>query len=129
LERKRNEGIVRELQILQISEYVEQYKRNWIEHTDWINSDRIKKKRSQNIKSKLKINLGRPIKRMKDSVFNTSIKSLKTYDTGKVDDDDDDNDDINYWYYRTLQKIIKTIKLSRMRWTRHLASKGEAILA
>jgi hypothetical protein len=50
---------MREIQILKISEFVEQHRRNWKEHTDCTKSDRItKKKKILKYHSKVKINLG-----------------------------------------------------------------------
>jgi hypothetical protein len=65
---KRNEDILTELQILQITEFICQYRKNWKEHVDRMSSDRIPK---MILKYQLreKINFGRPLNRWKDSVL------------------------------------------------------------
>jgi hypothetical protein len=40
---KRNEGILTELQMSQITEFICQYRKNWKEHVDRMSSDRIPK--------------------------------------------------------------------------------------
>jgi hypothetical protein len=59
---KRNEDILTELQILQITEFIFQYRKNWKEHVDRMSSDRIPK-RTLKYQPKGKRNLGRPWKR------------------------------------------------------------------
>jgi hypothetical protein len=65
---KRNEDILTELQISQITEFICQYSKNWKEHVDRMNSDRIPKMILK-YQPKGKRNLGRPLKRWKDSVL------------------------------------------------------------
>jgi hypothetical protein len=65
---KINEDILTELQILQITEFIYQYKKNWKEHVDRMSSDRIQKMILK-YQPKGKRNLGRPLKRWKDSVL------------------------------------------------------------
>jgi hypothetical protein len=60
--------ILTELQMSQITEYVYQYRKNWKEHVDRMSSDRIPKMNLE-YEPKGKINLGRPLKRWKDSVL------------------------------------------------------------
>jgi hypothetical protein len=65
---KRNEDILTEIQISQITEFKYQYRKNWKEHVDRMSSDRIPKMILK-YQPKRKINLGRPLKRWKDSVL------------------------------------------------------------
>jgi hypothetical protein len=65
---KRNEDILTELQMSQITEFIYQYKKNWKEHVDRMSSDRIQKMILK-YQPKGKRNLGRPLKRRKDSVL------------------------------------------------------------
>jgi hypothetical protein len=65
---KRNEDILIELQMSQKTEFICQYRNNWKERVDRMSSDRIPKmilKYQPNGKR----NLGRPLKRWKDSVL------------------------------------------------------------
>jgi hypothetical protein len=55
--------ILTELQISQITEFICQYRKNWKEHADRIPKVILK------YQTKGKINLGRPLKRWKDSVL------------------------------------------------------------
>jgi hypothetical protein len=59
----RNEDILTELQMSQITEFIYQYRKNWKEHVDRIPKMIIK---YQPIGKR---NLGRPLKRWKDSVL------------------------------------------------------------
>jgi hypothetical protein len=63
---KRNEDILTELQISQITEFIYQYRKNWREHVDRMSSDRIPKN-ILNYQRKGKRNVGRPLKTWKDS--------------------------------------------------------------
>jgi hypothetical protein len=65
---KRNEDILTELQISQITEFICQYRKNWKEYVYRMSSDRIPKIILK-YQPKRKINLGRPLKRWKDSVL------------------------------------------------------------
>jgi hypothetical protein len=65
---KRNEDILTELQISQITEFICQYRRNWKERVDRMSSDRIPKIILK-YQPKGKRNLGRPLKIWKDSVL------------------------------------------------------------
>jgi hypothetical protein len=65
---KTNEDILTELQISQITEFICQYRKNWKEHVDRISSDRIPKMILK-YQPQGKRNLGRPLKRWKDSVL------------------------------------------------------------
>jgi hypothetical protein len=65
---KRNEDILTELQVSQITEFIYQYRKNWKEHVDRISSDRIPKMILK-YQPKGKRNLCRPLKRWKDSVL------------------------------------------------------------
>jgi hypothetical protein len=60
---KRNDDILTELQISQITEFMYQYRKNWKEHVDRIPKIILK------YQPKGKRNLGRPLKRWKDSVL------------------------------------------------------------
>jgi hypothetical protein len=60
---KRNEDILTELQMSQTTEYIYQYRKNWKERVDRIPKMILKHK------PKGKRNLGRPLKRWKDSVL------------------------------------------------------------
>jgi hypothetical protein len=60
---KRNEDILTELQMCQITEFICQYRKNWKERVDRIPKMILK------YQPKGKINLGRPLKRWKDSVL------------------------------------------------------------
>jgi hypothetical protein len=59
----RNEDILTELRISQITEFICQYRKNWKEHVDRIPEMILK------YQPKRKRNLGRPLKRWKDSVL------------------------------------------------------------
>jgi hypothetical protein len=65
---KRNEDILTELQISQITEFIYQYRKNLKEHVDRMSSDRIPKMILK-YQPKGKRNLGRALKRWKDSVL------------------------------------------------------------
>jgi hypothetical protein len=65
---KRNENILIELQMSQITEFIYQYRKNWKEHVDRMSSDRIPNMILK-YQPKGKRNLGRPLKRGKDSVL------------------------------------------------------------
>jgi hypothetical protein len=65
---KRNEDILTELQMSQITEFVYQYRKNWKGHVDRMISDRISKMVLK-YQPKGKRSLGRPLKRWKDSVL------------------------------------------------------------
>jgi hypothetical protein len=65
---KRNEDILTELQMSQITEFMYEYRKNWKEHVDRMSSDRIPKMILK-YQPKGKTNLGRPLKRWKDSVL------------------------------------------------------------
>jgi hypothetical protein len=65
---KRNEDILTELQISQITEFICQYRKNWKEHVNRMSSDRIPKMILK-CQPKGKRNLGKPLKRWKDSVL------------------------------------------------------------
>jgi hypothetical protein len=65
---KRNEEILTELQMSQLTEFIYQYRKNLKEHVDRMSSDTIPKMILK-YQPKGKINLGRPLKRWKDSVL------------------------------------------------------------
>jgi hypothetical protein len=65
---KRNEDILTELQISQITEFIYQYRKKWKEHVNRMSCDRTPKIILK-YQPKGKINLGRPLKRWKDSVL------------------------------------------------------------
>jgi hypothetical protein len=65
---KRNEDILTELQISQITEFIYQHRKNWKEHVDRMTSNRIPKMILK-YQPKGKRNLGSPLKRWKDSVL------------------------------------------------------------
>jgi hypothetical protein len=65
---KRNEDILTELQMSQITEFKCQYRKNWKERVDRTSSDSIPKMILK-YQPKGKRNLGRPLKRWKDSVL------------------------------------------------------------
>jgi hypothetical protein len=65
---KRTEDILTELQMSQITEFIYQYRKNWKEHVDKMSCDRVPKMILK-YQPKGKINLGRPLKRWKDSVL------------------------------------------------------------
>jgi hypothetical protein len=65
---KRNEDILTELQMSRITEFICQYRKNWKEHVDRMSSDRIPKMILK-YQPEEKRNLGRPLKRWKDSVL------------------------------------------------------------
>jgi hypothetical protein len=67
-DQKRNEDILTELQMSQITEYIYQYRKNWKEHVDRMSSDRIPKMILK-YEPKGKRNLRRPLKKWKDSVL------------------------------------------------------------
>jgi hypothetical protein len=64
----RNEDILTELQISQITESIYQYRKNWKEPVDRMSSDKIPKIILK-YQTKGKRYLGRPLKRWKDSVL------------------------------------------------------------
>jgi hypothetical protein len=64
---QKNEDILTELQLSQITEFLYQYRKNWKEHVDRMSSDRIPKMVLK-YQPKEK-NLGSPLKRWKDSVL------------------------------------------------------------
>jgi hypothetical protein len=80
---KRNEDTLTELQMSQITEFIYQHRKNWKEHIDRMISVRIPKMIIK-YQPKGKSNLGRPLKRWKDSGLNRP-------NTGKDDDDDEGN--------------------------------------
>jgi hypothetical protein len=65
---KRNKVILTELQMSQITEFMYEYRKNWKEHVDKMSSDSIPKMILK-YQPKGKRNLGRPLKRWKDSVL------------------------------------------------------------
>jgi hypothetical protein len=65
---RRNEDISTELQISHITEFICQYRKNWKAYVDRMNSDRIPKMILK-YQPKGKRNLGRPLKRWKDSLL------------------------------------------------------------
>jgi hypothetical protein len=65
---KRNEDILTELKISQITEFIYPYRKNWKQHADMMSSDRIPKMILK-YQPKGKRNLGRLLKRCKDSVL------------------------------------------------------------
>jgi hypothetical protein len=65
---KRNKDILTELHMSQITEFMYQYRKNWKQHVDRMISDRIPKMILK-YQPKGKRNLGRPLKRWKDSVL------------------------------------------------------------
>jgi hypothetical protein len=65
---KRNEDILTELQMSQITEFINQYRKNWKEHVDRMSSDNIQKMILK-YQPKGKRNIERPLKRWKDSVL------------------------------------------------------------
>jgi hypothetical protein len=65
---KRNEDILTELQISQITEFIYLYRKNWKEHVDRMSSDWIPEMILK-YQPKVKRNLGKPVKRLKDSVL------------------------------------------------------------
>jgi hypothetical protein len=65
---KINEDILTELQILQTTEFIYRYRKNWKQHVDRLSSDRIPTIILK-YQSKRKRNLGRPLERRKDSVL------------------------------------------------------------
>jgi hypothetical protein len=65
---KRNEDILTELQMSQMTEFIYQYRKNRKEHVDRMSSDGIPKLILK-FQPKGKRNLGRPLKRWKDSVL------------------------------------------------------------
>jgi hypothetical protein len=67
-DRRRNEDILTELRMSQITEFIYQYRKNWKEHVDRMSSDRIPKMILK-YQPKGKRNLGGPLKRWKDSVL------------------------------------------------------------
>jgi hypothetical protein len=65
---KRNEDILTELQMWQITEFIYQYRKNWIDHVDRMSSDRIPKMIPK-YQPKEKRNSGKPLKSSKGSVL------------------------------------------------------------
>jgi hypothetical protein len=65
---RRNEDILTELQMSQITEFIHQYRKNWKERVDRMSFDRIPKMILK-YRPKRKRNLGRPLKRWNDSVL------------------------------------------------------------
>jgi hypothetical protein len=68
---KRNEDILTENRITNLTDnriHMSVQRKNWKEHVDWMSSDRIQKIILR-YQPKGKINLGRPLKRWKDSVL------------------------------------------------------------
>jgi hypothetical protein len=65
---KRNEDILTELQMSQVTEFIYQYRKNWKEHVERMSSDTIPKMILK-YQPRGKRNLGRPLKRWKDSVL------------------------------------------------------------
>jgi hypothetical protein len=61
-------GILTVLQISQITEFMYQYRKHWKEHIERISCDRIPKIILK-YQPRGKINLGRPLRRWKDSVL------------------------------------------------------------
>jgi hypothetical protein len=65
---KRNEDILTELQISQITEFIYQYRKNWKEHVDRRSSDRIPKN-DPKIPTKMEKKFRKIFERWKDSVL------------------------------------------------------------
>jgi hypothetical protein len=66
---KRNEDILTELQISHITKFTYQCRKNWKEHVDRMSSDDRIPKMIIKYQPRGKKNLGRPLKRWKDSVL------------------------------------------------------------
>jgi hypothetical protein len=81
---KRNEDILTELQMSQITEFIYQYRKNWKEHVDRISKMILK------YQPKGKRNLGRKEK-MEGFSFVTPVTGLSRPNTGKEDDDESHN--------------------------------------
>jgi hypothetical protein len=82
----RNEDILTELQISQITEFIYQYRKNWRGHVDRMSSDRIPK---MILKYQPKEKFRKTFEKMEGFNFVTPIIGLSRPNTGKEDDDGD----------------------------------------
>jgi hypothetical protein len=80
---KRNEDILTELQMSQITEFTYQYRKNWKEHVERMSYDRIPKMILK-YQPRGKRNVGRPLKGFS---FVTPVTRLNGPNTGKEDDE------------------------------------------
>jgi hypothetical protein len=85
---KRNDDILTELQMSQITEFMCQYRKNWKEHVDRMSSDRIPKNDSK-IPNKREKKFRKTFEKMEGFSFVTPITGLNRPNTEKEDDDDD----------------------------------------
>jgi hypothetical protein len=83
---KRNEDILTELQISQITQFICQYRKNWKEHVDRMSSDRIPKN-DYKIRTKREKKFRKTFEKMEGFSFVTPITGLNRPNTGKEDDD------------------------------------------
>jgi hypothetical protein len=87
---KRDEDILTELQISQITEFLYQYRKNWKEHVDRMSCDRIPKNDSK-ISTKKENKFRKTFEKMEGFSFVTRVTGLNRPNTGKEDDFDDDD--------------------------------------
>jgi hypothetical protein len=84
---KRNEDILIELQISQITEFIYQYRKSWKEHVDRKGKD---PKNHFKIPTKSEKKFRKTFEKMEGFSFVTPVAGLNRHNTGKEDDDDDD---------------------------------------
>jgi hypothetical protein len=84
---KRNEDILTELQMSELTEFIYQYRKNWKEHVDRMSSDRIPKNYSKMPTSREK-KFRQTFEKMEGFSFVTPVTGLNKPNTGKEDDDD-----------------------------------------
>jgi hypothetical protein len=85
---KRNENILTELQISQITEFICQYRKNWKEHVDRMSSNRIPKIILK-YQPKWKKKFRQTFEKIEGFSFVTPVTGLKRPNTEKDDDDDE----------------------------------------
>jgi hypothetical protein len=85
---KRNEDILIELQLSQITEFIYQYRKNWKEHVNRISSDRIQKNDSK-IRTTKEKKYRKTFEKMEGFSFVTPVTGLNRPNAGKEDDDNE----------------------------------------
>jgi hypothetical protein len=87
---RRNEDVLTELQMSQITEFIYQYRTNWKEHVDRMSSDRIPKVILK-YQPKREKKFRKTFEKMEGFSFATPVTGLNRPNAGKEDDDDDDD--------------------------------------
>jgi tRNA G10 N-methylase Trm11 len=85
---KRNEDILAELRMSQITEFIYKYMKNWKDHVDRMSSERIQKMIIK-YQTKREKKFKRTFEKMEGFSFVTPVIGLNRRNAGKEDDDDD----------------------------------------